>query len=66
MKGLTERQAMAVAKSVVYLGLQARELQHLSATGESVDRMREKMLEIMETAFQGALATMKDVENEGL
>jgi hypothetical protein len=66
MRGLTQGQARSVAYAVVHLGLKARELQHLSATGESVDLMREKMLEIMETAFQGALATMKDVENEGL
>jgi len=65
MIGLTQGQARSVAYAVVHLGLKARELQHLSATGSEVDLMREKMLEIMETAFRGALATMKDVDNEG-
>jgi hypothetical protein len=66
MIGLTQGQAMGVAKSMVHLGLQTRELQHLSATGADVDQVREKMLEIMETAFNGVMSSLKQVDSEAL
>jgi hypothetical protein len=64
MNGLTYGQAMGVAHGVVHLGLQVRELQHLSATGADVDQVREKMLEIMETAFNGVMSSLKQVDSE--
>ena len=65
MIGLTQGQAREVAHAVVHLGLQVQELQHLSATGAEIDLMREKMLDIMETAFNGVMSMVKDVSDEG-
>ena len=64
MIGLTQGQAREVAHAVVHLGLQVRELQHLSATRAEIDLMREKMLDIMETAFNGVMSTVKDVGDD--
>jgi len=64
MIGLTQGQAREVAHAVVHLGLQVRELQHLSATEAEIDVMREKMLDIMETAFNGVMSTVKDVGDD--
>lgn len=63
MIGLTQGQARDVAYAIVHIGLQVRELQHLSATGAEIEAIREKMLEIIKTAFHGAFATVQQDNN---